>query len=563
MNWLNYLLQVNLYLSITFAFYWLILRKETFFNGNRAYLMVSSVMAFAIPFWQSGLIQSWFVTEQVSEVISVISLEEFRISAAPEKPTWSWNMVAVSVYFIGFGYGLLRFSVALFKLQQLLNLKQLDGQAFSIFGKIFIDKKLPDYQVIHQHEEVHSRHFHSVDVFWMELVTTICWFNPIVHIMKNEIKLVHELIADQAAANLAGKKQYAQLLVATHFKSNANTLVNNFFNHSILKTRIMKLSQNQSSKKSLFKYAFAVPLFFGMMVISAANANKSSDLIDTILPSFNSADKLLGDITGKVSDQEGNPLPGANVIVNGTNKRTTTDINGNFTLEALNENDEIVISFVGYQKVMLSITAAENLNIRLIQKSINEQEVGDKKDDILDRGEVFTQVENNPSFPGGQRAMYDFVRENMKYPLAAQKANVEGRVFVKFIVRKDGSIGKKEILKGIGFGCDEEVIRILDLMPKWSPGTQNGKPVNVYFTMPFFFQSEKPKGESKMEMEAFNRLDGATGPPLFIVDGVEKSTLEEIKPYMISTISVLKGESAQKKYGDKGKNGVVEITLQK
>ncbi|MFC3813104.1 energy transducer TonB [Lacihabitans lacunae] len=102
--------------------------------------------------------------------------------------------------------------------------------------------------------------------------------------------------------------------------------------------------------------------------------------------------------------------------------------------------------------------------------------------------EIFTAVEQNPEFPGGTSEMYKYLGQNIKYPAAAQRANVSGRVFVKFVVEKDGSIGKVEVLKGIGFGCDEEAIRVIKSMPKWNPGRQNGKNVRVFYNMPVVYK---------------------------------------------------------------------------
>ncbi len=101
--------------------------------------------------------------------------------------------------------------------------------------------------------------------------------------------------------------------------------------------------------------------------------------------------------------------------------------------------------------------------------------------------EIFTTVEQNPEFPGGISEMYKYIGSNIKYPSAAQRANVSGKVFVKFVVEKDGSIGDIQVLKGIGFGCDEEATRVIKSMPKWSPGRQNGRNVRVYYTMPISF----------------------------------------------------------------------------
>lgn len=100
----------------------------------------------------------------------------------------------------------------------------------------------------------------------------------------------------------------------------------------------------------------------------------------------------------------------------------------------------------------------------------------------------FTSVEENPSFMGGVKEMYKFLSQNLKYPSAAQRANIQGKVFLKFIVEKDGSITGVESMKGIGFGCDEEAIRVVKLMPKWIAGRQNGRNVRVIFTIPVFFK---------------------------------------------------------------------------
>jgi protein TonB len=102
--------------------------------------------------------------------------------------------------------------------------------------------------------------------------------------------------------------------------------------------------------------------------------------------------------------------------------------------------------------------------------------------------QVFVMVEQQPEYPGGEKAMYGFLSKNINYPAAATRANISGRVTVQFVVEKDGSIGTVKVLKGIGFGCDEEAVRVIKSMPKWSPGKQNGRAVRVYYTIPVVFQ---------------------------------------------------------------------------
>jgi protein TonB len=108
--------------------------------------------------------------------------------------------------------------------------------------------------------------------------------------------------------------------------------------------------------------------------------------------------------------------------------------------------------------------------------------------EIEEDNTAFITVEVQPSFMGGNSEMYKFLGKNLKYPTAAQRANIQGKVFLSFIVEKDGSITDIETMKGIGFGCDEEAMRVVKLMPKWSAGKQNGRNVRVKFTIPVFFK---------------------------------------------------------------------------
>ncbi len=103
---------------------------------------------------------------------------------------------------------------------------------------------------------------------------------------------------------------------------------------------------------------------------------------------------------------------------------------------------------------------------------------------------IFVNVQQKPEFPGGEAALYRFIGEHIRYPRAAQNSSVGGKVYVRFVIEKDGSVGNVELLKGIGFGCDEEAVRVVRLMPQWSPARQNGKPVRVYFSIPVFYRLE-------------------------------------------------------------------------
>ena len=101
--------------------------------------------------------------------------------------------------------------------------------------------------------------------------------------------------------------------------------------------------------------------------------------------------------------------------------------------------------------------------------------------------EIFTIVENKPEFYGGQIAFMKFLQKNIHYPSQARRMGIEGRVYVQFVVGKDGSVSQVEVLKGLGAGCDEEALRVITKSPNWIPGKQRGKPVRVRMVVPLIF----------------------------------------------------------------------------
>ena len=101
--------------------------------------------------------------------------------------------------------------------------------------------------------------------------------------------------------------------------------------------------------------------------------------------------------------------------------------------------------------------------------------------------EIFTIVEEQPSFPGGEEKLFEYLYSNIKYPQVAKENGITGRVFLTFVVEKDGSIANPKVMRDIGGGCGQEALRVVKNMPKWSPGKQRGKPVRVQFNLPVVF----------------------------------------------------------------------------
>jgi protein TonB len=110
-------------------------------------------------------------------------------------------------------------------------------------------------------------------------------------------------------------------------------------------------------------------------------------------------------------------------------------------------------------------------------------------DENFNTSEISTFAEEMPSFPGGEEELYNFIANNIKYPDLAKKAGITGKVIVEFIVSEDGKIIEPKVVKGIGYGCNEEAIRIIKLMPKWIPGKQDGKPIKVKLLLPIIFSN--------------------------------------------------------------------------
>lgn len=107
-----------------------------------------------------------------------------------------------------------------------------------------------------------------------------------------------------------------------------------------------------------------------------------------------------------------------------------------------------------------------------------------------DTNQIYTVVQQQPVFPGGQIAMAEFLRQNFNYPKRAHKKGIQGRVYVKFVVTKTGEVKDVTLIKGMD-NCDEcnqEALRIVRIMPKWIPGLQNGKPISVYYSLPIIFK---------------------------------------------------------------------------
>lgn len=214
------------------------------------------------------------------------------------------------------------------------------------------------------------------------------------------------------------------------------------------------------SKKGIF---FQIGLIFAMAVMLVAFEWKSYDklAVDTFgdRKAISEVEELT-QITQQNIPPPPPPPPAPSLVLNIV--ENTAEINDDITIDAeANENTQ-VDEYVA--------TAA---------KQEEEAEVQEQ--------EIFQVVENAPAFPGGDGSRMKFLQDNIKYPQMARESGIQGTVYVTFVVERSGAVTDVRILRGIGGGCDEEALRVVQNMPKWEPGKQRGKPVRVQFNMPIKF----------------------------------------------------------------------------
>lgn len=159
-------------------------------------------------------------------------------------------------------------------------------------------------------------------------------------------------------------------------------------------------------------------------------------------------------------------------------------------------------------------------------------------------------VEQMPQYPGGDEALLKFIKENLKYPKEAAEGGVEGKVVIRFVVNREGTVTDVTVVRSLNAVCDQEAMRVVKMMPTWTPGKSNGRNVPVYFTLPVVYKLNKGTSEVKT--------------PHLIVDGISqpysmyKDTLL-LKPAIIESVTVLKDSAATAVYGALGKNGVIIV----
>ena len=199
-------------------------------------------------------------------------------------------------------------------------------------------------------------------------------------------------------------------------------------------------------------------------------------------------------IKGTVTDSlTQKPIVGANVSEKETTNGTLTDANGEFTLKVSGKYP-LIIQYVGMetQEIEINKKGATYIQVTLRESNMT---MGECPTETIESGEIlegdvaFEMVDmTSPEFPGGTQALFNFIRENLQYP--NNDTCVTGRVVAQFTVKEDGSIANARVIRGIHPDFDKEALRVINMMPKWKPGTKQGEVVDTEYTVPIMFSAE-------------------------------------------------------------------------
>jgi hypothetical protein len=296
MNWLYYLAEANLYLGVFYLAYCLFLHKETHYLLNRVYLLFSSIIAFVLPLLQLGILKP--VTAVTPIIIDLpLVVIHYKVPLAEVVPVhhyFTFQNGLLGVYLLGVVVLTVFLSIKLYRLFKLTHEKSAiihdryklirigeSNTAFSFFNCLFIGTKASDTETIIRHELVHIRQKHSVDIILLELIKIINWFNPLVYLLQNSLKTVHEYIADEQTALLENDPlTYSAFLVNNAYGISGPSITQSFFNYNLLKKRIIMLHQKRSGSLARLKYLVTVPVCAGLLCSSTLAFSKTYRILD-------------------------------------------------------------------------------------------------------------------------------------------------------------------------------------------------------------------------------------------------------------------------------------------
>ena len=566
-------------------------------------------------------------------VFTDVALDIPSLEPAEEKP-FDWLLLVAVLYFAGVALLVVRQAVMYVQVARIIvrsrvadasqygcegiSLKVHSGKEkpFSWFSWVVVSEEdLKDgVREILVHETAHARAGHSWDIMIADAVIIMQWFNPIAWIMKNCLKDIHEFEADEAVINSGVNARQYQLLIIKKAVGARLYSIANSFNHSLTKKRITMMCKEKSKMWRCAKALYIVPVAaiaaLAFTTVETVNATESEHLSKgsefvannereciencisysdcTVKPQFPGGEAAYREWLDSFSEPLAVKAEGA-----------TYDIDFFFVVTKKGKVADYLVGTVGSSTLNHETKKSLNKEFDRMRESLPDGwtpgEVDGKPVDVCmtvkftnvskdvdvkpvpedDEDKVYQVCEKAPEFPGGMDAMMKYLYENIKYPAEAEAAGKDGRAIVQFIVKKDGSIGNVEIIRSSGDNSlDTEAIRVIASMPKWNPGTQGGKPVNVKFALPVVFKVQK----SAKKLSGTLNIDdkGSVSVPnahnmAIVINGrfYDGDNLKDIqlKSEDIESITVVSIDQLTGKDHEKckalGKKGVIYIDMKK
>jgi TonB family protein len=478
-----YSLQSILSAGVFILIYRLFVRNTNAYNWNRFYLLSTMIISLFLPHIN---ISNWFTVEKpiliyasmidLGQAISITPSQQVHSSFTASEIIMTSYWVITGLFLLRFGWGILRIIKLVinnnYKKSSNLRLYPIQRKTtFSFFNYIFIqpdhwDKPVTEYII--RHEEAHVKNMHSLDNLLTELILVFGWFNPFYYIYRRDLHLLHECQADQVVINSGCDKTTYHQLLLNEVSGNLTYIIVNQFSYSLIKRRFKMISKNKQSRLAGFRILLAIPTAFALLVLfSFTSLEKTTSLLknNILQPTMqavqSSMDNLQNPQQKTVTKQQVKSTIKFTppVIKQDTTKKSTIKFTPPIILsdETISLDEIVVTAF--------SPSSDENSNN-------STQRIADRK----------------PEFPGGYSALGKFLRDNIRYPAEALKGKITGTVYVQFNVSKTGQVQNAKILRNIGKPCDDEALRIIHMMPLWSPCIKDGKAVNSIFCLPIKFQ---------------------------------------------------------------------------
>ena len=530
---IGHLLPVTVAIIVLWLAYRLLFVNSNRLKFNRFFLLAAMLFSLALPLigpmmgssapqvveMKESLFKGFLLNEITVTPDGQPILPEVTVTTDTQSRFSLWQVIG-GIYLLGVGVMTLLF---LFKLGRILMLiirspkRKMDGctavyllavpepvegpqrGSFSFFRYAFFPNENVDADIM-RHEISHIAHHHSWDILFAELMMILQWFNPFIYRYKKELQSLHEYQADRdVVATGIDKKNYMMLILQQCTAVDFSGMSNNF-SLILTKKRIKMITKNEKAKGLWWRLLATLPVLAILLIanskVAAQEQQSDNDVInvemgrieiydDNGLP-MNLSDTAIYNEDGSFirfeTTEAADPITGEM-----RNKTTVTFHSADGTP---NENLQFHLNTMERHgdTTMYGIDSPINISsgtfkLRIVTTEENSVQVLNTDNDT-----VFQIVEQMPQFPGGEQALMEFVAKSVVYPEEAKEKNISGRVFVSFVVEKDGSVSNVKVLRGIGGGCDEEAVRVIKSMPKWQPGKMKGEPVRVSYQIPFNFK---------------------------------------------------------------------------